>query len=141
MRFMMFMYPGVATEDESKWAPTNPEDVAAMTRYNAELSKAGVLLALDGLQPGSKGARVRFGGGKATVADGPFAEAKELVGGYWIIQAASKEEAVEWASRCPAGERDMIEVRQVYEMSDFPADVQAAVVELPRQPPEQTTAS
>jgi hypothetical protein len=138
MRFMMFMYPGI--EDEANWAP-DPETVAAMTRYNEELSKAGVLLALDGLQPGSKGARVRFSGGKATVTDGPFAEAKELVGGYWIIQAKSKEEAVEWASRCPAGENDMIEVRQVYEMADFPADVQAAVVELPQQPPEQTTAS
>ena len=139
MRFMMFMYPG-SIENEADWAPS-PEDVGAMTRYNEELSKAGVLLALDGLHPGSKGARVRFPGGKPTVTDGPFAEAKELVGGYWIIQATSKEEAVAWASRCPAGEHDMVEVRQVYEMSDFPEDVQAAVVDLPQQPPEQTTAS
>ena len=130
MRFVMFMYPG-------DWAPT-PEDVDAMTRYNAELSKAGVLLALDGLQPPSSGARVRFAGGKPSVTDGPFTEAKELVGGYWIIQAASKEEAVEWASRCPAGENDMIEVRQVYELSDFSEEIQAAAVELPQTPPEQT---
>lgn len=137
MRFAMFMYPGI---EEKDWEPT-PEDVGAMTRYNEELSKAGVLLALDGLQPPSKGARVRFAGGKPSVTDGPFAEAKELVGGYWIIQAKSKEEAVEWASRCPAGENDMIEVRQIFELSDFPEEVQAAVVELPETPPEQTTAS
>lgn len=136
MRFMMFMHPGVKDED---WMPS-PDDVAAMMRYNEELTKAGVLLALDGLQPPSKGARVRFAGGKPTVTDGPFAEAKEVVGGYWIIQAKSKEEAVEWASRCPAGEDDMIEVRQVFEMSDFPEDVQAAAGELSQKPPEQTSA-
>jgi hypothetical protein len=136
MRFMMFMYPGV--EDEADWGPT-PEQVAAMSKYNEDLTKAGALLALDGLHPGSKGAQVRFPGGKPTVTDGPFTEAKELVGGYWIIDAKSKEEAVEWASRCPAGDGDMIEVRQVYEMSDFPDEVQAAA-ELSKEPPEQTSA-
>lgn len=136
MRFMMFMHPGVKEED---WMPS-PDDVAAMMQYNEELTKAGVLLALDGLQPPSAGARVRFPGGKASVTDGPFAEAKEVIGGYWIIQAKSKEEAVEWASRCPAGEDDMIEVRQVFEMSDFPEDVQAAAGELSQQPPHQTSA-
>jgi hypothetical protein len=136
MRFMMFMYPGVT--DEADWAPS-AEMVAAMTRYNEDLTKAGALLALDGLHPASKGARVTFAGGKPTVTDGPFAEAKEVVGGYWIIQAKSKEEAVEWASRCPAGAGDMIEVRQVFDMSDFPADVQEAA-KLSEQPPEQTSA-
>lgn len=136
MRFMMFMYPGV--KDEADWAPS-AEAVAAMAKYNEDLTKAGVLLALDGLHPASKGARVSFSGGKGTVTDGPFTEAKEVIGGYWIIQAKSKEEAVEWASRCPAADGDMIEVRQVYEMSDFPADVQAAA-ELSQEPPEQTSA-
>jgi hypothetical protein len=124
MRFMMFIYPGIRQEEED-WAPS-AEDVAAMTRYNEELTKAGVLLALDGLQPPAKGARVRYSGGKATVTDGPFTEAKEIVGGYWLIQVKSKEEAVEWATRCPAGDGDMLEVRQVFELTDFPPDVQEA---------------
>jgi hypothetical protein len=135
MRFMMLMYPGIDTDAES-WEPS-AEDVAAMTAYNEELNKAGVLLSLDGLQPPAQGARLRFSGGKPTVTDGPFAEAKEVVGGYWLIQAASKEEAVEWASRCPASEGDMIEVRRVFELEDFPEDVQAAG-QLSERPPEQT---
>jgi len=134
MRFMMIMYPGPM--DEEDWAPS-AEDVAAMSKYNEELTKAGVLLSLDGLQPAGEGARVRFRGGKATVTDGPFSEAKEVVGGYWMIQAKSKEEAVEWASRCPGSEDDFIEVRRVYEMSDFPEDVREAG-ELSETPPEQT---
>ena len=121
MRFMMFMYPEISEEE---WNPS-AEDVAAMSRYNEELRKAGVLLALDGLHPPAEGALVRFSDGKTTVTDGPFAEAKEVVGGYWLIQARSKEEAVEWASRCP-GENCAIEVRRVFEMEDFPEDVQAA---------------
>jgi hypothetical protein len=121
MRFMMFMLPHVQNED---WTP-DAEAVATMSRYNDELAKAGVLLALDGLHPPSKGARVAFSGGRSTVTDGPFTESKEVIGGYWLIQVKSKEEAVQWASRCP-GEDCVIEVRQVYEMSDFPADVQAA---------------
>jgi hypothetical protein len=123
MRFIMMMIPNIA--DEADWAP-DPEAVAAMSKYNEELTKAGALLALDGLQPASKGARVRFSGGRATVTDGPFTEAKEMIGGYWLIQAKSREEAVEWASRCPAADGDVIEVRQVYEMSDFPTEVQEA---------------
>ena len=124
MRFMMFMIPG--EQAEAGVLPT-AEMVAAMTRYNEELSKAGVLLALDGLHPTAKGARVVFSGGRSTVTDGPFSEAKEVVGGYWLIQAKSKEEAVEWARRVPAVEGDfVIEVRQVYELSDWPADVQEA---------------
>ncbi|HWX45739.1 MAG TPA: YciI family protein [Solirubrobacteraceae bacterium] len=123
MRFMMIMIP--KPMDEANWEPS-PEAVAAMSKYNDELTKAGVLLALDGLHPTSKGARVAFPGGKATVTDGPFAEAKEVIGGYWLIQAQAKEEAVAWASRCPAADGDTIEVRQVYEMADYPPEVQEA---------------
>ena len=123
MRFMMFMYPGI---EEKDWNPT-AEDVAEMSRYNEELRKAGMLLALDGLHPPAEGARVTFSatGAKPTVTDGPFAEAKEVVGGYWVIQARSKEEAIEWAKRCP-GKDCTIEVRRVFEMEDFPQDVQEA---------------
>jgi hypothetical protein len=135
MRFMMLMYPGIDTTAES-WEPS-AEDVAAMTAYNEELTKAGVLLSLDGLRSPGDGARLRFSGGKPSVTDGPFSEAKEVVGGYWLIQASSKEEAVEWASRCPASDGDMIEVRRVFEMEDFPEDVQAAG-QLSERPPEQT---
>jgi hypothetical protein len=85
-----------------------------------------VLLALDGLHPPSMGSRVSFPGGKPTVKDGPFPEAKEVLGGYWMIQVKSKEEAVEWARRCPGSENEVIEIRQVQEMSDFPPDVQKA---------------
>jgi hypothetical protein len=117
MRFMMLMYPGAKGEAPSL---PDPKAIAAMTKYNEDLAKAGVLLALDGLQPTSKGARVRFPkGGKPVVIDGPFAESKELVGGYWMIQVKSKEEAVEWARRCPASDDETIEVRQVFELSDF----------------------
>jgi hypothetical protein len=122
MRFMMFMIPNVSSDD---WTPT-PETVAAMTRYNRELTEAGVLLSLDGLHSVDDAARVSFGAAGPTVTDGPFAEAKEVVGGYWMIQAKSRAEAVEWARRCPAGNGDVIEVRQVQEMADFPEDVQAA---------------
>src|SRR6185437_5040736 len=94
-----------------------------MMKYNAELAKAGVLLALDGLHPTSKGARVSFKAGKPTVKDGPFTEARELIGGYWMWQVRSKEEAVEWARRCPAEEGDTLELRQVFEMSDFGPEV------------------
>jgi hypothetical protein len=137
MRFMMFMYPGI--EDEADWGPS-PEAVAAMGKYNEELTKAGVLLALDGLHPPTEGARVAFADGKHTVKDGPFSEAKEVIGGYWLIQAKDKEEAVQWASRVPARDGDTVEVRRVYEMSDFPQDV-AAAAELSQTPPEQTTAA
>jgi hypothetical protein len=126
MRFMMLMIPNI---DEQNWEP-DAEAVAAMGRFNQELSAAGVLLALDGLHPSAEGARVSFGGGRASVADGPFTEAKELVGGYWMIQARNREEAVQWATRCPARDGDVIEIRRVYEMGDFPAEVQAAAPQL-----------
>ena len=92
---------------------------------NDELRKAGVLLSLDGLHPPTTSARVRFAKGKPSVADGPFAESKEIVGGYWMIQVKSRDEAIEWARRCPAQSGETIEIRRVFEMEDFPADIQA----------------
>lgn len=119
MRFMMLMYPG---EKAETGALPDEKILGEMMKYNEELAKAGVLLALDGLQPTAKGTRVRSSGGKRTLADGPFAEAKEVLGGYWMIQVKSKDEALAWASRCPLGDDEMIEIRQVYEMSDFNPD-------------------
>jgi hypothetical protein len=129
MRFMMLMIPK-GYEKAEPGAMPSPEAVAAMMKYNESLQKAGVLLALDGLHPPSMGARVTFAGGKAKVTDGPFAEAKEVLGGYWIIQVKSKEEAIEWATRCP-GDDCIVEVRQVQEFWDFPADVQEAAAGFP----------
>ena len=125
MRFMMLMIPHGYEKAEPGAMPST-EMVAEMTKFNEALTNAGVLLALDGLHPPSMGTRVLFSRGKPTVTDGPFAEAKEVIGGYWLIQVKSKAEAVQWASRCPAGDGDVIEVRQVQEMSDFPPDVQKA---------------
>ena len=125
MLFMMLMIPH-GYEKAAPGAAPPADAVAAMMKYNESLQKAGVLLALDGLHPPSMGARVSFPGGKPKVTDGPFAEAKEVLGGYWMIQVKSREEAIEWASRCPGSENEVIEVRQVQEMSDFPADVQEA---------------
>ncbi len=130
MRFMMLMIPK-GYEKAAPGTMPDAEKVAAMMKYNESLQKAGVLLALDGLQPPSMGARVTFSGGKPKVTDGPFAEVKEVLGGYWMIQVKSKEEAVEWAKRCPASENEVIEVRQVHEMADFPADVQKAAAKFP----------
>ena len=136
MRFMMLMIP----KGYEAAAPDTVPDaraVAAMMKYNESLQKAGVLLALDGLHPPATGARVSFRGGKPQVADGPFTEAKEVVGGYWLIQVRSREEAIEWASRCPASDNEVIEVRQVQEVEDFPADVQKELAKFPElgQPP------
>ena len=94
--------------------------IEKMTKFNEELAKAGALVALDGLHPLAKGARVSFKGGKAKVTDGPFIESKEVVGGFWMINVKSKEEAVDWAQRVPAADGDVIELRQIFEMSDFP---------------------
>ena len=123
MRFMLLMIPK-GYESAAPGAMPDAERVAGMMQYNESLQKAGVLLALDGLHPPSMGARVSFVGGKPKVTDGPFSEAKEVLGGYWLIQVKSKAEAVEWASRCPGSENEVIEVRQVQEFEDFPADVQ-----------------
>jgi hypothetical protein len=125
MRFMMLVIPK-GYENAAPGTVPDAKAVEAMMKYNESLQKAGVLLALDGLHPPSMGARVTFQGGKPKVIDGPFIEAKEVLGGYWIIQVKSKEEAIEWASRCPMGDNEIIEIRQVQEMTDFPADVQEA---------------
>jgi hypothetical protein len=125
MRFMMLMIPK-GYEAAAPGTMPDAKAVEAMMKYNESLQKAGVLLALDGLHPPSMGARVSFAGGKPTVTDGPFSEAKEVIGGYWMIQVKSKAEAIEWASRCPASANEVIELRQVMEMSDFPPDVKQA---------------
>lgn len=125
MRFMMLMIPR-GYEAAAPGTMPDAKAVAAMTKYNEALRKAGVLLALDGLHPPSAGARVSFAESKPTVTDGPWAEAKEVVGGYWLIQVKSRAEAIEWATRIPASRTDVVEVRQVMEFADFPADVRAA---------------
>ncbi len=127
MRFMMLMYPGPRAEEPG--AKPSADDFSAMMRFNEELSKSGALLALDGLHPSEKGARVSFKDGTPTVTDGPFAETKELLGGYWMIQVASKAEAVEWARRCPANPDDVIEIRQMFELSDFGPEIAAREAE------------
>lgn len=124
MRFMLLMIPRGYESAAPGTVPDDARAVEAMMKYNESLQKAGVLLALDGLHPPSMGARVSFSGGKPRVTDGPFAEAKEVLGGYWVIQVKSKEEAIEWASRCPASDNEVIEVRQVQELSDFPPEIQ-----------------
>lgn len=129
MRFMMLVIPKGYEAAKPDTMP-DPEHVKEMMKYNESLAQAGVLLSLDGLLPPAAGARVSFGGGKPKVTDGPFAEAKECVGGYWMIQVKSKEEAIEWAKRAPMGDDELIEIRQVHEMADFPADVQAAAAGL-----------
>ncbi len=123
MRFMMLMIPK-GYESAPPDAGPDAALVAAMLRYNDSLQKAGVLLAQDGLVPPAAGTRVAFEGGRPRVVDGPFAETKEAVGGYWMIQAKSQAEAVEWATRCPAPVGSVIEVRRIKELADFPADVQ-----------------
>jgi hypothetical protein len=129
MRFMMLMIPKIEDTPED-WMPS-AETVQEMMRYNESLQQAGVLLALDGLHSSADGARVAFAAdGAATVTDGPFTEAKELIGGYWVIQVRSKEEAVEWARRCP-GRECVIEVRQVQDPEDFPEEVRAIIAESP----------
>jgi hypothetical protein len=125
MRFMMIVMPK-GYESAAPDAVPSAEAVGRMMEYNKSLQQAGVLLALDGLLPPSAGARISFSNGKATVTDGPFAEVKEVIGGYWIIQVRSREEAIEWARRAPMSNNEIIEVRQIHEMGDFPEDVQKA---------------
>jgi hypothetical protein len=131
MRFMVLMK---ANEDSEAGVMPSTEILNAMGKYNEELVKAGVMLAGEGLHPSSKGARVKFADGKATVTDGPFAEAKELIAGFWIIQAKSKDEALEWVKRIPApgpgeGEGAEVELRQVFELEDFGDEATPEVVE------------
>ena len=125
MRFMMLMIP-LGYEAAPPDVKLDPERVAAMMRYNEALKDAGVLITLDGLHPPSTGARVAFPGGKPVVTDGPFTESKEVLGGYWMIEVDSRQQAIDWAKKCPASENEIIEIRQVQEMSDFPPDVQKA---------------
>ena len=123
MRFMMIVK---ANADSEAGVMPSKELIEAMGKFNEEMVKAGVMLAGEGLQASSKGARVQFSGGKRKVVDGPFTETKELIAGFWLIQVKSKEEAIEWAMRCPApherGDSE-IEIRQVFEAADFPVDV------------------
>jgi hypothetical protein len=122
MRFMMLMIPKGYEKAKPGTMP-DPKAVEKMMQYNQKLQKAGILLTLDGLHPPSMGARVTFTGGKPAVTQGPFPGVKEVLGGYWMIQVKSKEEAIDWACRCPASENEIIEIRQVQEMEDFPEDV------------------
>ncbi|MET0706311.1 MAG: YciI family protein [Tardiphaga sp.] len=128
MRFMMLMIPAGYATAAPGTVPEDVERVAAMMDYNKALLDAGVLITCDGLHPPSMGARVSFPSGKPVVTDGPFAEAKEVLGGYWMIDVASRDAAIEWAKKCPATPDEVIEIRQVQEIGDYPADVQEAVV-------------
>jgi hypothetical protein len=125
MRFMLLMLPR-GYETAAPGTMPDVKAVEAMMKYNEALQQAGILIALDGLHPPSAGARVSFAGGKPTVIDGPFAEAKEVVGGYWMIRVDSREEAIAWAARCPASDNETIEVRQVQELEDFSPEIQKA---------------
>lgn len=126
MRFMVLMIPQVYQPKSSKKLdPHYTPDVAMMEemrKFNKELAAAGAIIALDGLQPLPNGARLAFSGGKATVTDGPYVEAKEVVGGYWLLRARSKEQVVAWMKRCPAQEGDTLEIRQIFEFPDVPED-------------------
>lgn len=130
MRFMMLMIPG-GYETAERGTMPDAKSVDAMMKYNEQLEKAGVLLSLDGLHPPTEGARVSFKSGKPVVTDGPFAETKEALGGYWIIDVKSKDEAIAWAKRCPAGPHEVIEIRQVFELEEFPEDVQEVAARFP----------
>jgi hypothetical protein len=123
MRFMMLMIP-LGYETAPPDVQLDPERVAAMMKYNKDLKDAGVLITLDGLHPPSMGARVSFATGKPLVTDGPFTEAKEVLGGYWMIEVNSRQEAIAWATKCPASSNEIIEIRQVQELTDFSPEVQ-----------------
>jgi len=128
MRFMMLMIPK-GYESAAPGTMPDAKAVEAMMKYNKSLKQAGVLLTLDGLHPPSEGVRVTFSKGKPKATNGPFAGAKETLGGFWMIQVNSKEEAIEWAKRCPASDNEIIEIREVQELAEFPADVQVAAAE------------
>jgi hypothetical protein len=130
MRFMLLMIPHGYENAAPGTIPDDVDAVSAMMAYNASMQEAGILISCDGLHPPSMGARVSFPGRKPTVVDGPFAEAKEVLGGFWIIDVPSRAVAIEWATRCPGGENEVIEVRQIQEVEDYPADVQALTAEV-----------
>jgi hypothetical protein len=127
MRFMMLMIPA-GYETAPPDVQLDPALAAAMMEYNEALQQAGVLITLEGLHPPSMGARVSFATGKPIVTDGPFAEVKEVLGGFWMIDVASRDEAIGWAMRCPASPNEVIEIRQVQELADFSTEVQEALV-------------
>jgi hypothetical protein len=131
MRFMMIVIPK-GYESAPADAMPDAETVGEMDRYNNELLKAGVVLAMEGLHPPSTGVRVTFPGGKPVVKDGPFPEAKEVVGGFWLIDVKSKAEAIKWARKCPGGDDMTLEVRQVQEWEDFTPEVRAAAKHEPK---------
>ncbi len=122
MRFMMLLPAPVDVLE--KCAIPDKDLVTAMRKYDQDMAQAGVLLSAEGLHPTSKGTRIRISGGKPVITDGPFTEAKEVIAGFWIIQVKSKQEAIEWANRCPLPEHGLIEIRQVFENSDFPPELQ-----------------
>lgn len=139
MRFMLLMIPA-GYESASPDVLPDAEGVAKMAKYNQALEDAGVLISMDGLHPPSAGARVSFSNGHPTVVDGPFSEAKEVLGGYWIINVASREEAIQWATRCPALDNEVIEVRQVQDIADFPPDAQAVAGNYAKMQPQRPDA-
>src|SRR5579863_9567107 len=129
MRFMMIMFPKIYETAKPGWVP-NFKEMEAMGKYNEELGKAGVLVALDGLTPpATMSARVTFKNGKSKVTDGPFTETKEVVGGYWIIQVKSREEALAWAARIPGKDDEMVEVRRMFDLTDFDPETQKYIQE------------
>jgi hypothetical protein len=129
MRFMLLMIPKGYESAHSDAMP-DARAVERIAQYNNSMQKAGVLLSLDGLHPPSSGARVTFAAGRPEVMDGPFPGVEETLGGYWMIDVKSRDEAIEWAKRCPASQQEIIEVRRVQELSDFPGDVQKAATGL-----------
>ncbi|MBD0413314.1 YciI family protein [Oryzicola mucosus] len=133
MRFMLLMIPK-GYESAPPGIDLDPAAVEKMMKYNDDLQKAGILLALDGLHPPSTGARVSFKGGEPTVTEGPFSGVDEVLGGYWIIDVKSRDEAIEWAKRCPGGDNEVIEVRQIQEFEDYSEPVQDIVQQYPDMP-------
>ena len=133
MRFMMLMIPK-GYETAPPGIDLDVDRVKEMMRYNEALQEAGILRSLEGLHPPSSGARVTFSGGKATATDGPFAEVKEVLGGFWIIDVANREAAIEWAKRCPGSDNETVEVRQIQEMEDYTPEVQEAAAGFAEMP-------
>jgi hypothetical protein len=129
MRYMMLMIPGGYASAAPDAMPSE-EAIRTMMAYNKQLGEAGVLVSLDGLHPPSAGVRVSFEGAEPLVTDGPFAETKEVVGGYWILNVRDRDEAIAWARKCPAGENDILELRQIIEMSEASEEVQKMAEEL-----------
>ena len=140
MRFMLLMIPK-GYENAAPGTLPDAEAVAVMMQYNQALQDAGVLLCLEALHPPSMGARITFSQGEPTISKGPFADTGEVLGGYWIIQVKSAQEAIEWAARCPASDNEIIEVRQLQEFADFPEDIQKAAAGFPDMQGKSTPGS